>query len=166
MTSQKIGILNFYRHHFIHDEMYLKFSLERFLDECRNIDFFSIHILDIYIYYTDINGQRCKYHVISTPNTHSLYDYNEYQVHSYLPHLSDLKIRYVTLKFSYTESEHKNRKCFKCKNTIFFSDVLRSNIEYTRDRLIPIWESKNVEIVCCKCYSGIKEGIIDYVEEK
>lgn len=53
----------------------------------------------------------------------------------------------------------RDRTCYNCERPLSFDGYLGQNLEYSAklfDELIKIWESKHIELYCCRCYTQEK----------
>ncbi|MEJ2279351.1 MAG: hypothetical protein P8Y70_16660 [Candidatus Lokiarchaeota archaeon] len=62
--------------------------------------------------------------------------------------------------------EFKSRHCFECKKDLKFGEFFLRNRTYSQEYLISLWQSENLEFLCCLCYdSAIQSLKVDEVKK-
>lgn len=51
----------------------------------------------------------------------------------------------------------RERRCYECKKPLRFESYLATNSDIEEERLIFLWQHKNIEILCCSCLWKYKD---------
>ncbi|MBD3341225.1 MAG: hypothetical protein GF353_19115 [Candidatus Lokiarchaeota archaeon] len=67
------------------------------------------------------------------------------------------ELRKANIKKYVTNKLLRERKCWKCKKRLKFWQYSAINIDTSPRKLIEIWQSSHIEILCCNCFDKVKK---------
>ncbi|MFX1409289.1 MAG: Rab family GTPase [Promethearchaeota archaeon] len=85
---------------------------------------------------------------------YNLGNINKVELHSYKEALKE-KVKNPIYEFS----QKLLRKCWHCKQNLYFSEFSLSNPTLNKERLTKLWENEYLEFFCCKCFKKLDKNI-------
>lgn len=64
-----------------------------------------------------------------------------------------MKHKSLNLLNLYSEKHIRERNCFRCGKKLIFEDFLKNKGVSEEEEFIKIWNSKYIELFCCRCYN-------------